>query len=232
MQLSGTLKHMLPPLLHTHLPRIHVHTHTDTHTQKRTLFCFRAPFSFIWGQSLPVMTALISATGTADRTGIRTTTTTTPWQLQHPRWFKWLKVKIIPRSVIVYALWSKLMLTEWENAQLIWYSVTICGTYICPAKSRGGLRPEGSLPNLHNAGLYGSETDGNTKTYLYESKKEREGQTELEEDKMSMTGIVWACMSHQGKLGWPKIRWQKVKKTRRREKLQMGHDAPKLQPNC
>lgn len=43
-----------------------VHMHTQT--LKHTLFCLRAPFSFMWGQSLPVITALISATGTAERT--------------------------------------------------------------------------------------------------------------------------------------------------------------------
>lgn len=47
-------------------------------------------------------------------------------------------------------------------------------THICPAKSRGALHPEGSLPNLHSAGLYGSETDGSTKTYLYEGQREEE----------------------------------------------------------
>lgn len=33
--------------------------------ENHTLFCLRAPFSFMWGQSFPVTTAFISATGTA-----------------------------------------------------------------------------------------------------------------------------------------------------------------------
>ena len=41
-------------------------------------------------------------------------------------------------------------------------------THICPAKSRGAPRPEGSPPDLHSAGLYDSGTDDNTKTYLEE----------------------------------------------------------------
>lgn len=117
MQLSRIPKHILSPGYTPTYPHVCTCTHTcaHKHTHTRTLFCFRAPFSFMWGQSLPVITALISATGTAERTEVRTTTTTTLWQLWHPRWvaglFKWLKVKILPRSVTVHALQVKLMLT-------------------------------------------------------------------------------------------------------------------------
>ena len=54
-------------------------------------------------------------------------------------------------------------------------------THICPAGSRGAPHPGGSLPNLHSAGLYGSEKDGNTKTYLEVNRRRRtEGRKQRE----------------------------------------------------
>lgn len=95
MQLSRHKKHiLLPGYTHTHT---HTPTRRSSRTHARTLFCFRAPFSFMWGQSLPVITALISATGTRgeDRCWITTTATTTLSQLCQS-WrvagiWKWLK---------------------------------------------------------------------------------------------------------------------------------------------
>ena len=50
-------------------------------------------------------------------------------------------------------------------------------THVCPVKSRGAPRPGDSPPDPHSAGLYDSETDGNTKIYL-EEKVRREEQRE------------------------------------------------------
>lgn len=60
-------------------------------------------------------------------------------------------------------------------------------THICPVKSRGALHPEGSLPNLHSAGLYDLETDGNTKTYLEENMTRKE---EGEEKRDRFRGVM------------------------------------------
>lgn len=51
-------------------------------------------------------------------------------------------------------------------------------THVCPVKSRGAPPPEGSLPDLHSAGLYDSATDDNTKTYLEEMMKRKEQHTQ------------------------------------------------------
>lgn len=42
-----------------------LHSMCSQQFEKHTLFCLRAPFSFMCGQSFPVTTAFISATGTA-----------------------------------------------------------------------------------------------------------------------------------------------------------------------
>lgn len=47
-------------------------------------------------------------------------------------------------------------------------------THVCPVKSRGAPPLEGSLPDLHSAGLYDLATDGNTKTYLEEMMRRKE----------------------------------------------------------
>lgn len=60
-----------------------------------------------------------------------------------------------------------------------------CYAHVCPVKSRGEPRPEGSLPDLRSAGLYDSGTGGSTKTYLQhrteEKEESRERETDLEE---------------------------------------------------
>lgn len=96
-------------------------------------------------------------------------------------------------------------------------------THVCPAESRGAPHPGGSLPNLHSAGLYGSEKDGNTKTYLEvnrrrktEGRKQREIKIKKSYDirQRLAQDIIWDFMSHQRerKLAWQKRICYKKKK--------------------
>lgn len=101
---------------------IHAHPYISTCVHcTHTLFCFRAPFSFMWGQSLPVITALISATGTAERT---TTTRASLWQLSYPRWVAAsLKLEIFPGYCT--HIWGN---TGWLLKPIIHQAMTIFTT--------------------------------------------------------------------------------------------------------
>lgn len=101
--------------------------------------------------------------------------------------------------------------TDDSERILIWTRFT----HVCPAESRGAPHPGGSLPNLHSAGLYGSEKDGNTKTYLEvnrrrktEGRKQREIKIKKSYDirQRLAQDIIWDFMSHQRER---KLTWQK-----------------------
>lgn len=101
--------------------------------------------------------------------------------------------------------------TDDSERILIWTRFT----HVCPAESRGAPHPGGSLPNLHSAGLYGSEKDGNTKTYLEvnrrrktEGRKQREIKIKKSYDirQRLAQDIIWDFMSHQRER---KLAWQK-----------------------
>lgn len=102
-----------------------------------TLFCFRAPFSFMCGQSLPVTTALISATGTVEKEE----------EL-------WAMMSCDPG------------LLQASGVIVPHYSDVLGCTYACPVENREAPLPEDSPPGRRSAVLYDWVTIDNTRTYL------------------------------------------------------------------
>ena len=100
-----------------------------------TLFCFRALFSFMWGQSFPVTMALMSATGTVKQRGL----VSGSFLLQDGSWFGSRREAPTPRLKGLYllrecglllfpALWSLPMgcgllgcvQSDWRSVQGFW----------------------------------------------------------------------------------------------------------------
>lgn len=116
-----------------------------------TLFCFRALFSFIWGQSFPVTTDLISETGTGEKQKKQTHN-----HIHLLRSVLWRTRRAPLVTVSLSVLWQTYY--QADGTTIVSYS--------CHWVAQKALHPEVTHPSPRSAALCDSERVCRTKTFL------------------------------------------------------------------